>query len=83
VQDDGPVDKLQVTVHWGGFASGSRPMSLDGNFYGAVGPVTYSGTPNEGGSLDIWVTATDAGGLTTRLDGKAVQVAGCSPSIIG
>jgi putative peptide zinc metalloprotease protein len=68
---------LKVTVHWSGFASGSAPMSPDGNYYGAIGPVTYSGQPNDGGDLKIWVTAIDSGGAATTLDGSPVHLTAC------
>jgi putative peptide zinc metalloprotease protein len=84
VRDDrDPYTEITVTVHWSGFASGSDRMSPDGDFYGTIGPVPYSGTPNAGGTLKIWVTATDGDGVTTTVDGSPVAVSGCRPVIIG
>lgn len=76
-------DELTVTVRWSGFAAGSDRMSPDGNFYGQVGPVAYTGEPNDGGVLNIVVTATDSEGASSSVAGSAVKVAGCRPVIIG
>jgi putative peptide zinc metalloprotease protein len=75
---------IKVTVFWSGFANGQNSMSWDGNFYGAVGPVAYSGEPNQGGTLSIWVTATDSEGATSsRLIGSDIAVDACPPIVIG
>jgi putative peptide zinc metalloprotease protein len=64
-QDDWP--DLVVRVQWSGFHQGGAVMVWDGFFYGTIGPVPYPGTPNEGGTIDIRVTATDSGGATSTL----------------
>jgi putative peptide zinc metalloprotease protein len=73
---DSPAD-IKVTVIWSGFADGSAPMSWDGNFYGSVGPIPYSGQANEGGTISISVTATDSQGKTSRIDGTSITVDAC------
>ncbi|MDG4823084.1 cyclic nucleotide-binding protein [Asanoa sp. WMMD1127] len=78
VSDDKDPDQvIKVTVSWSGFASGSDAMSWDGNFYGRIGPVPYSGEPNTGGALSIRVTATDSEGESSSISGTDVTVAGC------
>ena len=67
---------LDVRVHWSGFASGSFVMQPDGRWwYGQVGPIPYT-SPN-GGTLKVWVTATDSAGATAILDGTPVTVIPC------
>nr|MDT0659251.1 cyclic nucleotide-binding protein [Micromonospora sp. DSM 115978] len=75
-------DSLTVTVRWSGFAAGSDGMSWDGNYYGTVGPVRYSGEPNKGGVLEIRVTATDSNGASTTIAGSSIAVDPCSPSVV-
>jgi putative peptide zinc metalloprotease protein len=85
VQDDRDASgDVRVTVQWTGFAAGSDVMSPDGNHYGTVGPVLYSGEPNKGGSLAIQVTATDSDGASTTITGSSIVVDPCAvtaPSI--
>jgi putative peptide zinc metalloprotease protein len=81
--DRDPASELKVTVFWSGFATGQSPMSWDGNFYGAIGPVPYPGESNQGGTLSIWVTATDSEGATSSaLVGTDITVDPCQPQII-
>jgi hypothetical protein len=68
---------LDVRVHWSGFASGSHIMVPDGFWYGQVGPILY--TSEGGGTLNVWVTATDSSGTTTTLPGTPVTVIPCAP----
>jgi len=82
--DKDPPQTLRVVVHWSGFVDGSSAMSWDpGNginyFYGAIGPVPYGGKPNLGGSLNIWVTATDTKGKTSQTNGTKIAVRPCPP----
>ncbi|WP_433056807.1 metalloprotease [Dactylosporangium sp. CS-033363] len=71
-----------VTVSWSGFASGSRAMSRDGNYYGTIGPINYPGKPNAGGTLSITVTAIDTNGKTGSKSGSQIGVLKCSPPVI-
>ncbi|WP_213456859.1 cyclic nucleotide-binding protein [Rhizomonospora bruguierae] len=82
VTDDGPLENLRVVLHWSGFAGGSETMSGDGPWISTVGPIPYPGSSNAGGSLKVWVTATD-GQATSSLDGTPITVADCRPVIIG
>ncbi|MFY1690097.1 cyclic nucleotide-binding protein [Plantactinospora sp. WMMB782] len=79
VSDDRDAGQsLVVTVHWSGFASGSARMSPDGAYYGTVGPVPYPGQDNRGGTLNVWVTATDSQKAESTLAGSPITVAGCT-----
>jgi hypothetical protein len=77
--DRDPDQAIKVTVLWSGFASGSDAMSWDGDFFGRVGPVPYSGTPNRGGTLSITVIAQDTDGAENKISGTNIAVAPCSP----
>ncbi|MEO3925922.1 cyclic nucleotide-binding protein [Micromonosporaceae bacterium B7E4] len=69
---------LVVTVHWSGFASGSARMSPDGAYYGTIGPVPFSGQNNRGGTLNVWVTATDSQKAESTVQGSPITVTGCT-----
>jgi putative peptide zinc metalloprotease protein len=76
-------EQVSVTVHWNGFSSGSFDMIPDGEpYYGRVGPAPWSGEVSRGGTLEVWVTATDKDGATSRLNGEPVTVRPCSPPVI-
>jgi putative peptide zinc metalloprotease protein len=74
-------NNFRVTVEWTVFASGSNTATWRGNWYGSVGPVSYPGTANRGGTLAVTVTATDSGGLSASVSGK-VAVYACNPNAI-
>jgi putative peptide zinc metalloprotease protein len=77
--DSDSPQSLTVQVHWSGFHTSSAPMGWDGDFFGTIGPIPYPGEPNHGGSIVIWVTATDLDGATSRLDSRGpVSVLPCS-----
>ncbi|MER7283977.1 cyclic nucleotide-binding protein [Dactylosporangium sp. NPDC000244] len=82
VTDDSGIIK-GVTVSWSGFASGSRSMSRDGDYYGSIGPVNNNGTSNRGGTLAVKVTAIDGAGLSSTVNASSVTVSACSIIIIG
>jgi hypothetical protein len=76
---------LNVRIHWSGFASGSNQMNWDvgaggvNYYFGAVGPMPVVTKNNQGGILDqIWVTATDRAGKTSRLNGTKITVLACT-----
>jgi hypothetical protein len=78
--DHDPAQAIKVTFHWSGFADNLASATFrSGNFYGHVGPVTYpGGKGNSGGSLKVWVTATDTKGHTSTLSsGQLVTVLRC------
>jgi hypothetical protein len=82
VTDDGPAGNLEVTLYWsGGFDNGSRGMSPGGggSWSASVGPFSYPGSPNDGGTLDVWVTVSD-GTHTVTVNGASVTVAACQPA---
>jgi putative peptide zinc metalloprotease protein len=56
-------------------------MAMDGAFFGAVGPIPWSGTANNGGRLTITVVATDAQGASSTLAGLPVTVFSCPPPV--
>jgi putative peptide zinc metalloprotease protein len=78
VSDDRDGSKVKgVTVSWSGFATGSKAMSPDGDWFGTIGPINFPGN-NRGGTLTITVRATDTGGLSGSANGSAVTVVACS-----
>jgi putative peptide zinc metalloprotease protein len=70
-----------VVVSWSGFSSGSRTMSRDGDYFGTIGPVNYTGSSNRGGTLTVTVTGTEGNGRTASAAGTKINVQPCS--IIG
>jgi putative peptide zinc metalloprotease protein len=80
VDDHDSSSGLRVTVRWSGFATGSNSASQDGNWYGSVGPVRYSGTANTGGTLAVTVTAYDSAGLASNVLDSKVAVNACRAS---
>ncbi|AVT30462.1 cyclic nucleotide-binding protein [Plantactinospora sp. BC1] len=71
-------ESLVVTVHWSGFTSGSTRMSPDGAYHGTIGPVPYPGQDNRGGTLSVWVTASDSQKAESTVQGSPITVAGCT-----
>ena len=73
-----PNGPFEVRVSWAGFDSGGSTLKPggDGTFSGVVGPVSFSGDPNQGGGLDVTITARDPRGAQASLTGK-VTVALC------
>ncbi|MDG4767599.1 cyclic nucleotide-binding protein [Solwaraspora sp. WMMD406] len=75
---------VNVVLSWSGFAQGGTSMNPDGPvYYGAVGPVDYSGEPNSGGSLAITVIATDRQGRTSSPIETKISVAPCRATAAG
>jgi hypothetical protein len=78
VTDDHDAGRaITVTVNWSGPVSGSAPMNWDGNYYGTVGNFSWTTTPTAGGTLKIWVTATDSKKHTSSIDGLPVTILRC------
>ncbi len=78
--DHGTQAQLSVVFFWKGtYLTGSKKMGIRGTvFYVDLGPFTY---PTDGNgnadTLSISITATDSGGKSSTLNGKAVTVAPC------
>jgi putative peptide zinc metalloprotease protein len=75
VADDDGADALTVTLSWSGFEVGSTTLGGGATRSGTVGPVTYPGADNSGGTLTVEVSASD-GEFVRRVSG-AVEVASC------
>jgi putative peptide zinc metalloprotease protein len=77
IVDDGGADNVTATLYWEGFDNDSRGLSGGADRTGTVGPFAYS-ADNPGGSVNVWVVASD-GEFTTTLTGGSIAVAGCTP----
>ncbi|HEU4421050.1 MAG TPA: M50 family metallopeptidase [Pilimelia sp.] len=80
VTDDGPTENLQVTLFWSGFDNDSRSMGPTGAWSASVGPINFGETANNGGTVSVWVTASD-GLLSTTLIGPDLTVPPCPPPV--
>jgi putative peptide zinc metalloprotease protein len=75
-----PADQsnvARIVVYWTGFGKGSAAMNWDGRYYGTIGPVSYPGVPNAGGSLSVYVMAWDKQGHSSRINGTPIPVLKC------
>jgi putative peptide zinc metalloprotease protein len=77
IVDDGGADNVTATLFWEGFDNDSRGLSGGADRTGTVGPFAYS-ADNPGGSVSVWVVASD-GEFTTTLTGGSISVAACTP----
>jgi putative peptide zinc metalloprotease protein len=77
---DGGPKPVSVTLNWKGPVSGSTAMrpaaGAAGVFSATIGPypTTYPGAG--GGTIEVWITASDGAG-TTRLDAAPVTMLSC------
>jgi putative peptide zinc metalloprotease protein len=77
ITDDGGAENVSATLYWEGYDNDSRGLSGGAERTGTIGPFAYTGD-NPGGSVSVWVVASD-GELTTTLTGGSVTIAPCTP----